>query len=120
VVVVVVFCFLLLFFSIGQREYDACSEDITVVSSMLFIGKPCNWSSMALQITLALGFCFFHLPFLERLFYSFCLQDFCIKNLSCFYATHFSKINCTDLCCRGDLCMCSILGVGPFKDVHEH
>ncbi|GAB1287572.1 Vomeronasal 2, receptor 7 [Apodemus speciosus] len=30
---------------------------ITVLSSMLFIGKPCNWSCMVRQVTLALGFC---------------------------------------------------------------
>ena len=33
------------------------SLGITVLSSMLFIGKPCNWSCKTRQVTLALGFC---------------------------------------------------------------
>lgn len=44
---------------------------ITLLSSMFFIGKPYIWSCMARQVTLALGFYFACLAFLERLFHCF-------------------------------------------------
>ncbi|XP_006149830.1 vomeronasal type-2 receptor 1 [Tupaia chinensis] len=51
---------------------------ITLLSSMLFIGKPCNWSCMARQITLALGF-------------SLCLSCILGKTISLFLAYRISK-----------------------------
>eukprot|EP00073_Rattus_norvegicus_P021190 XP_006232524.1 PREDICTED: vomeronasal 2 receptor 47 isoform X1 [Rattus norvegicus] len=51
---------------------------ITVLSSMLFIGKPCNWSCMARQVTLALGFCL-------------CLSSILGKTISLFFAYRISK-----------------------------
>ncbi|XP_006501821.1 vomeronasal type-2 receptor 1 isoform X2 [Mus musculus] len=50
---------------------------ITVLSSLLFIGKPCNWSCMARQITLALGFCL-------------CLSSILGKTISLFFAYRIS------------------------------
>lgn len=44
---------------------------ITLLSSIFFIGKPYIWSCMARQVTLALGFYFACLAFLERLFHCF-------------------------------------------------
>ncbi|XP_021010990.1 vomeronasal type-2 receptor 1-like, partial [Mus caroli] len=46
---------------------------ITVLSTMLFISKPCNWSCMARQITLSLGFCL-------------CLSSILGKTISLFFA----------------------------------
>lgn len=54
------------------------SLTITVLSSMLFIGKPCNWSCMARQVTLALGFCL-------------CLACILGKTISLFLAYRISK-----------------------------
>ncbi|XP_003498462.1 vomeronasal type-2 receptor 1 isoform X1 [Cricetulus griseus] len=51
---------------------------ITVLSSMLFIGKPLNWSCMARQVTLALGFCL-------------CLSSILGKTISLFFAYRISK-----------------------------
>ncbi|XP_040611152.1 vomeronasal type-2 receptor 1 [Mesocricetus auratus] len=51
---------------------------ITVLSSMLFIGKPVNWSCMAHQVTLALGFCL-------------CLSSVLGKTISLFFAYRISK-----------------------------
>ncbi|XP_031217003.1 vomeronasal type-2 receptor 1-like [Mastomys coucha] len=50
---------------------------ITVLSTMLFIGKPCNWSCMARQVTLALGFCL-------------CLSSILGKTISLFFAYRIS------------------------------
>uniref|UniRef100_A0A8C6IG11 Vomeronasal 2, receptor 2 n=1 Tax=Mus spicilegus TaxID=10103 RepID=A0A8C6IG11_MUSSI len=50
---------------------------ITVLSTMLFVGKPCNWSCMAFQVTLALGFCL-------------CLSSILGKTLSLFFANRIS------------------------------
>ncbi|XP_005393132.1 PREDICTED: vomeronasal type-2 receptor 1-like [Chinchilla lanigera] len=50
---------------------------ITVLSSMLFIGKPYNWSCMARQVTLALGF-------------SLCLSSTLGKTISLFFAYRIS------------------------------
>ncbi|XP_028619400.1 vomeronasal type-2 receptor 1-like [Grammomys surdaster] len=50
---------------------------ITVLSSMLFIGKPCNWTCMARQVTLALGFCL-------------CLSSILGKTISLFFAYRIS------------------------------
>ncbi|XP_008835688.2 vomeronasal type-2 receptor 1-like, partial [Nannospalax galili] len=49
----------------------------TVLSSMLFIGKPCDWSCMARQVTLALGFCL-------------CLSSILGKTVSLFFAYRIS------------------------------
>ena len=51
---------------------------IMLLSSMLFIGKPYNWSCMARQITLALGF-------------SLCLSCILGKTISLFSAYRISK-----------------------------
>lgn len=51
---------------------------ITVLSSLLFIGKPLNWSCMARQVTLALGFCL-------------CLSSILGKTISLFFAYRISK-----------------------------
>lgn len=51
---------------------------ITLLSSMLFIGKPHNWSCMARQVTLALGF-------------SLCLSCILGKTISLFLAYRISK-----------------------------
>ena len=51
---------------------------ITLLSSMLFIGKPYNWSCMACQITLVLGF-------------SLCLSCILGKTISVFSAYRISK-----------------------------
>ncbi|EDM00949.1 rCG62448 [Rattus norvegicus] len=51
---------------------------ITVLSSMLFIDKPCNWTCMARQVTLALGFCL-------------CLASILGKTTSLFFAYRISK-----------------------------
>ncbi|XP_077016967.1 vomeronasal type-2 receptor 1-like [Tamandua tetradactyla] len=51
---------------------------ITLLSSMLFIGKPYNWSCMARQVTLALGF-------------SLCLSCILGKTTSLFLAYRISK-----------------------------
>ncbi|XP_027789665.2 vomeronasal type-2 receptor 1-like [Marmota flaviventris] len=50
----------------------------TALSSMLFIGKPCTWSCMARQVTLALGF-------------SLCLSCTLGKTLSLFFAYRISR-----------------------------
>ncbi|KAK7810133.1 hypothetical protein U0070_026537 [Myodes glareolus] len=50
---------------------------ITVLSSLLFIGKPSNWSCMARQVTLALGFCL-------------CLSSILGKTISLFFAYRIS------------------------------
>ncbi|XP_041515300.1 vomeronasal type-2 receptor 1-like isoform X1 [Microtus oregoni] len=50
---------------------------ITVLSSLLFIGKPLNWSCMARQVTLALGFCL-------------CLSSVLGKTISLFFAYRIS------------------------------
>ncbi|XP_052587679.1 vomeronasal type-2 receptor 1-like isoform X1 [Peromyscus californicus insignis] len=50
---------------------------ITLLSSMLFIGKPLNWSCMARQTTLALGFCL-------------CLSSVLGKTISLFFAYRIS------------------------------
>ncbi|XP_076788589.1 vomeronasal type-2 receptor 1-like isoform X2 [Arvicanthis niloticus] len=50
---------------------------ITVLSSMLFIGKPSNWTCMARQVTLALGFCL-------------CLSSILGKTISLFFAYRIS------------------------------
>ncbi|XP_055452840.1 vomeronasal type-2 receptor 1 [Psammomys obesus] len=50
---------------------------ITVLSSMLFIGKPQHWSCMARQVTLALGFCL-------------CLSSILGKTISLFFAYRIS------------------------------
>ncbi|XP_028750360.1 vomeronasal type-2 receptor 1 [Peromyscus leucopus] len=50
---------------------------ITLLSSMLFIGKPLNWSCMARQTTLALGFCL-------------CLSSILGKTISLFFAYRIS------------------------------
>ncbi|XP_005344118.1 vomeronasal type-2 receptor 1 [Microtus ochrogaster] len=49
----------------------------TVLSSLLFIGKPLNWSCMARQVTLALGFCL-------------CLSSILGKTISLFFAYRIS------------------------------
>uniref|UniRef100_A0A5F9DJI7 G-protein coupled receptors family 3 profile domain-containing protein n=1 Tax=Oryctolagus cuniculus TaxID=9986 RepID=A0A5F9DJI7_RABIT len=54
------------------------SLTITVLSSLLFIGKPYNWSCMACQVTLALGF-------------SLCLACILGKTISLFLAYKISK-----------------------------
>ncbi|XP_023443408.2 vomeronasal type-2 receptor 1-like [Dasypus novemcinctus] len=51
---------------------------ITLLSSMLFIGKPYNWSCMARQVTLAFGF-------------SLCLSCILGKTISLFLAYRISK-----------------------------
>ncbi|XP_051013211.1 vomeronasal type-2 receptor 1-like [Acomys russatus] len=51
---------------------------ITVLSSMLFIGKPQHWTCMARQVTLALGFCL-------------CLSSILGKTISLFFAYRISK-----------------------------
>uniref|UniRef100_A0A8I6ADM9 Vomeronasal 2 receptor, 46 n=1 Tax=Rattus norvegicus TaxID=10116 RepID=A0A8I6ADM9_RAT len=51
---------------------------ITVLSSILFIGKPYNWTCMARQVTLALGFCL-------------CLSSILGKTISLFFAYRISK-----------------------------
>ncbi|XP_062934691.1 vomeronasal type-2 receptor 1-like [Cynocephalus volans] len=51
---------------------------ITLLSSLLFIGKPHNWSCMARQVTLALGF-------------SLCLSCILGKTISLFLAYRISK-----------------------------
>eukprot|EP00072_Mus_musculus_P003310 NP_001098085.1 vomeronasal receptor Vmn2r4 [Mus musculus] len=53
------------------------SLGITVLSSMLFIGKPCNWSCKTRQVTLALGFCL-------------CLSSILGKTVSLFFAYRIS------------------------------
>nr|XP_044986154.1 vomeronasal type-2 receptor 1-like isoform X1 [Jaculus jaculus] len=50
---------------------------ITMLSSMLFIGKPYNWSCMARQVTLALGF-------------TLCLSSILGKTISLFFAYRIS------------------------------
>jgi vomeronasal 2 receptor len=55
---------------------------ITVLSSMLFIGKPHNWSCLARQVTLALGF-------------SLCLSCILGKTISPFFAYRISKSKTT-------------------------
>ena len=50
---------------------------ITVLSTMLFISKPCNWSCMALQITLVLDFCL-------------CLSSILRKIISLYFAYRIS------------------------------
>ncbi|XP_045153593.1 vomeronasal type-2 receptor 1-like [Echinops telfairi] len=54
------------------------SLGITVLASMLFIGKPCDWSCKARQIVLALGF-------------SLCLSCVLGKTISLFLAYRISK-----------------------------
>lgn len=44
---------------------------VTLLSSMLFIGKSYHWSCMALQVALAWAFPFACLAVLERLFHCF-------------------------------------------------
>ncbi|XP_032754184.1 vomeronasal type-2 receptor 1-like [Rattus rattus] len=51
---------------------------IMVLSSILFIGKPYNWTCMARQVTLALGFCL-------------CLSSILGKTISLFFAYRISK-----------------------------
>lgn len=51
---------------------------IILLSSMLFIGKPCNWSFMTRQVTLATGF-------------SLCLSCILGKTISLFLAYRISK-----------------------------
>ncbi|KAL6075409.1 hypothetical protein STEG23_005359, partial [Scotinomys teguina] len=81
---------------------------ITLLSSMLFIGKPLNWSCMARQVTLALGF-------------SLCLSSILGKTISLFFAYRISvsKTRLTSMhpiirklivliCVLGEIGVCSV------------
>ncbi|KAB0374130.1 hypothetical protein FD755_014386 [Muntiacus reevesi] len=77
---------------------------ITLLSSMLFIGKPYSWSCMARQITLALGF-------------SLCLSCILGKTISLFsaYRISKSKTRLISICplYRKNVVLTSVLALNP-------